>query len=75
MLRPCVEEYARNLEITTDDAYALLKKNYDGYHFSRNSKDVYAPFSVLRAFDGRNIDHWRVADADGNITDEQVFGL
>ena len=75
VLRPCVEEYAQNLNITTDEAYALLKKNYDGYHLSRNGKDLYAPFSVLRAFDGRNIDHWRVADADGNITDEQVFGL
>ena len=58
VLRPCVEEYAQNLEITTDEAYALLKKNYDGYHFSRNSKDIYAPFSVLRAFDGRNTDHY-----------------
>ena len=58
VLRPCVEEYARDLEITTDEAYALLKKNYDGYHFSRKSQDVYAPFSVLRAFDGRNTDHY-----------------
>ena len=58
VLRPCVEEYAQNLNLTTDEAYALLKKNYDGYHFSRNSKDVYAPFSVLRAFDGRNTDHY-----------------
>ena len=58
VLRPCVEEYARNLEITTDEAYALLKKNYDGYHFARKSQDVYVPFSVLRAFDGRNTDHY-----------------
>ena len=57
-LRPCVEEYAQNLNITTEEAYALLKKNYDGYHFSANSKDVYAPFSVLRAFDGCNTSHY-----------------
>ena len=57
-LRPCVEEYAQNLYITTEEAYALLKKNYDGYHFSANSKDVYAPFSVLRAFDGCNTSHY-----------------
>ena len=57
-LRPCVEEYAQNLNITTEEAYALLKKNYDGYHFSANSKDVYAPFSVLRAFDGCNTNHY-----------------
>lgn len=57
-LRPCVEEYAENLQITTDEAYALLKKNYDGYHFSPRSKDVYAPFSLLRALDSKNTDHY-----------------
>ncbi|MGM9799491.1 MAG: AAA family ATPase [Muribaculaceae bacterium] len=51
VLRPCVEEYAENMGVTTDEAYALLKKNYDGYHFSENSEDVYAPFSLLRAID------------------------
>ena len=54
VLRPCVEDYAVNMGITTDEAYALLKKNYDGYHFSPNSEDVYAPFSLLRALDGNN---------------------
>ena len=58
VLRPCVEEYAEQLEVSTEEAYVLLKKNYDGYHFSKKSKDVYAPFSVLRAFDGRNTDHY-----------------
>ncbi len=57
-LRPCVEEYARNLEITVDEAYALLKKNYDGYHFSKKSEDVYAPFSLLRALDDNSTDHY-----------------
>ena len=57
-LRPCVEEYAGALQITTDEAYALLKKNYDGYHFSRNSEDVYAPFSLLNALDGGNTDYY-----------------
>ncbi len=57
-LRPCVEEYAQNLKITVDEAYALLKKNYDGYHFSRKSKDVYAPFSLLRALDDNSTDHY-----------------
>ena len=57
-LRPCVEEYAENLNITTDEAYALLKKNYDGYHFSKKSKDVYAPFSLLRALDDNDTHHY-----------------
>ena len=58
VLRPCVEEYARNLEITADEAYALLKKYYDGYHFSANSKDVYAPFSLLRALNDYSTNHY-----------------
>ena len=57
-LRPCVDDYAENLGITTDEAYALLKKNYDGYHFSKNSKDVYAPFSLLRALDDNDTAHY-----------------
>ena len=58
VLRPCVEEYASNLEITTDEAYAMLKKNYDGYHFSENSQDVYAPYSLLNALNDRATRHY-----------------
>jgi len=58
-LHPCVEEYAANMDIPTDEAYALLKKSYDGYHFSENSKDVYAPFSLLNALnDNDTKQHW-----------------
>ncbi|MDO4461864.1 MAG: AAA family ATPase [Bacteroidia bacterium] len=57
-LRPCVEEYAEELNISVDEAYSLLKKNYDGYHFSPCSKDVYAPFSLLRALHGKNTDFY-----------------
>ena len=53
VLRPCVEDYAEALQITTDEAYALLKKNYDGYHFSENSEDVYAPYSLLNALNDK----------------------
>jgi len=52
-LRPCVEEYAEGMGITTDEAYTLLKKNYDGYHFSEHSKDVYAPYSLLNALNDK----------------------
>lgn len=57
-LRPCIEEYAQNQDISTEDAYALLKKNYDGYHFSKNSKDIYAPFSLLRALNYNSTEHY-----------------
>ena len=53
VLRPCVEEYAEALNVTADDAYAKLKHNYDGYHFSENSQDVYAPYSLLNALNDK----------------------
>lgn len=58
VLRPCVEEFAEALGISTCKAYALLKKNYDGYHFSPKGQDVYAPFSLLRALNDKTTNHY-----------------
>ena len=58
VLHPCIKEYAEALEISVEEAYELLKKNYDGYHFSPKSEDVYAPFSLLRALDAQNTYHY-----------------
>lgn len=30
-----------------EEAYANLKRMYDGYHFAKNLKDIYNPFSIL----------------------------
>ena len=58
VLRPCVKEYAEGLGISVDDAYAVLKNNYDGYHFSENSQDVYAPYSLLNALNDKATRHY-----------------
>lgn len=58
VLLPCVEEYAEGLGIGVDEAYAVLKKNYDGYHFSENSQDVYAPYSLLNALNDKATRHY-----------------
>lgn len=44
-----VERLAEYQKMTVDEAYAELKKRYDGYHFSKNSCGMYNPFSVLNA--------------------------
>ena len=44
-----VRELAANNGMSVDEAYAQLKKNYDGYHFSPVSPDMYNPFSLLNA--------------------------
>lgn len=40
--------------ITKEDAIAKLKENYDGYHFSPSSPDVFNPFSLLNCFAKKN---------------------
>ena len=71
VLRPCVDDFAENTGMTTAEAYALLKKNYDGYHFSCNSKDVYAPFSLLNALDGHNTDgYWFESGTSTSLIDQ-----
>ncbi len=48
---PEIENMAEKNEITKEECLAILKKNYDGYHFSENVKtDIYNPFSLLNAF-------------------------
>ena len=48
---PEIEDMAEKNEITKEECIAELKKNYDGYHFSCDTKtDVYNPFSLMNAF-------------------------
>ncbi|MBD3589430.1 ATP-binding protein [Bacteroides sp. GM023] len=50
---------ARRLEITSEEALMKLKENYDGYHFTYPSPDIYNPFSLLNAFaDGKFNSYW-----------------
>ncbi|MDE5797253.1 MAG: AAA family ATPase, partial [Muribaculaceae bacterium] len=58
-LMPGVEALAHTMNITTQEAFLKLKENYDGYHFTRNCPDLYNPFSLLNAFEDREIsDYW-----------------
>ena len=40
---------AREYEVSVEEARLKLKEQYDGYHFSDKSPDIYNPFSVLTA--------------------------
>lgn len=41
---------AQKFDVTTDGMRTILKKFYDGYHFSSELTDVYNPFSLLNTF-------------------------
>ncbi len=47
VLRPYVERLAQKQKLSTDEAYAELKRRYDGYHFADNTEGMYNPYSVL----------------------------
>ncbi|MDE6562241.1 MAG: ATP-binding protein [Muribaculaceae bacterium] len=51
-----IREFAQKQKISEEDAFLMLKENYDGYHFSEESPDIYNPYSLLNALDSRRID-------------------
>ncbi len=54
-----LELFADRLKLTKEQAMEKLKENYDGYHFTWPSPDIYNPFSLLNAFlDGRLDSYW-----------------
>ena len=49
-----MERLAAKLNIPSEEVLLKLKENYDGYHFTYPSPDIYNPFSLLNAFaDGK----------------------
>ena len=54
-----IEQLAQRIGTTADEAFAALKQNYDGYHFSEQMTDIYNPFSLVKAFrSGELKDYW-----------------
>ncbi len=50
---------ADNLGVSPEGALGALKSNYDGYHFTWPSPDIYNPFSLLNALaDSRLDSYW-----------------
>lgn len=50
-----IKRLSSGIECTTEETIAILKKNYDGYHFTKKSLDLYNPFSIFNAFEAKEI--------------------
>lgn len=48
-----VDELSNVLHLTREETISKLKENYDGYHFSASSPDVFNPFSLLNCFEDK----------------------
>ena len=55
-MAPDIATLAEVYGCTTEEMRSKLKLQYDGYHFSEDSEDVYNPFSLLKAFQRRKMD-------------------
>lgn len=53
-----ITRLAEEYETEYDGALKMLKKEYDGYHFSRKLIDIYNPFSLLNCLQSREIDNF-----------------
>ena len=54
-----IEQLALANEWTIDEAVAQLTQQYDGYHFTWPSSDIFNPFSLLNAMQDKRLDcYW-----------------
>lgn len=54
-----VEALGAYNDMTKDECYARLKRNFDGYHFQPNTPGVYNPFSLLSTLSSQQFkDYW-----------------
>ena len=58
-MQPEIQALADKNGLTYDGACEALQKQYDGYHFSKNSPDVFNPFSLINSLsDGELANYW-----------------
>ena len=58
-LLPDIDLLGEKLGISREETIDELRRNYDGYHFTWPSPDIYNPYSLLNAFaDGRFGAYW-----------------
>ena len=50
-----LDDFAEHSQLTREEAMDELKRQYDGYHFTWPSPDIFNPFSLLNAFQDRDL--------------------
>ena len=54
-LRPDIERLADKYKLSYEEMHEKLKLQYDGYHFTEESEEIYNPFSLMKAFLQRKV--------------------
>ncbi len=71
-LKQDIEELAKKNHLTTEQMEQELKDNYDGYHFSMDSPDMFNPFSLMRCFAAGYIDNYWFASGTSTYLINQM---
>jgi hypothetical protein len=69
-LQPEVASLAEKYGVDFEDAMVMLKRKYDGYHFSRNCPDIYNPYSLLNSLQDKELDnYWYASGTPTHLTE------
>ena len=58
VLREDIEKLATYHEMSYEEMHQKLKLKYDGYHFTKKSEELYNPFSLLKAFQQKEVSNY-----------------
>ncbi len=58
VFKDSIKELGEANGMTVDETIAMLKRKYDGYHFSRKMNDIFNPFSILKCFKNKAFDNY-----------------
>ena len=53
-----IDQMADEMEVSSEEMRVMLKRHYDGYHFSKKKTDIFNPFSLLSALNSKDIDDY-----------------
>ena len=70
--KPDIETMADSMRYTYSDMASKLTEYYDGYHFSKCSKDVFNPFSLINAFNDKSLEYYWFKSATPTFLFEQM---
>ena len=72
VLMPNIEELAGANNWSAEETLQKLKLQYDGYHFSAKSPDIFNPFSLMNAFATGNIGNYWFASGTPSFLFQQM---
>ena len=55
---PDIQMLADRYHCSKEEMIGMLKQQYDGYHFGKNSQDIFNPYSLVNAFKMKDLDYY-----------------